>query len=93
MVTKNQAIEMAKKLTKDGIAQREISAKLHEAGYATASGKALGQTGVSHLLRTAKRAPAPTRASRSRVDAIKSILKLKGMEASEKIALALLVID
>lgn len=106
-MTRNQAVALAERLTSEGLKQADIAIKLAEAGYVSSkTGKPVHQSVICQMLRVKKRrnkrkdrtpaarpeAAKPTM-KRGSLDAIKSILKLKGMAAKERIALALLVLE
>jgi hypothetical protein len=103
-MTRNQARAMARKLHEEGLNPAEIAAKLSEHGFKSLRGDGpLKPSGVYYLMSGRRRAPAAvksadkTEAKKTRVfgkaAAIASILKLKGMAAEERIALALLVLE
>ncbi len=105
-MTKNQAIAMAEQLAGHGMKAPDITKKLAEAGYVSdLPGKAVSAATVYAMLAKKKRrkkttvaakpdpAPVPLKGTRSRVDAVKAILRLHVMSAEERVALALLILE
>lgn len=95
------------RLAKAGHSYEEVAAMLHSAGYVSPkTGRALTVSAVNQracklgFFKRKKRKPkAPSKAAAAgkarggpKIDAIKSILKIKGMAAEERIALALQVL-
>ncbi len=105
MALSKQVIAKARELSEQGLCHADIAAKMADLGYVSSrTGKMYAKTSITYILskplrksRAASKA-APigqkkTRASFGKASAIISILKLKGMDAEERIALALLVLD
>jgi hypothetical protein len=104
-MSRNQAVALAEQLAAKGTNQKQIGIKLAEAGFPSSKmGKPLKASAISTMLKKKKRrSPTAKHASRikipkaknsaGRIDALKTILKLRGVDDGEKIALALLVLD
>lgn len=102
-MTRNQAVAMAEQLAAKGTKLSEIAMKLAEAGYLSPqTGKAIHPASVHYMLKKKQRQSPQKKAAQSveptlkstggKLGAVRSILKLHGMDASERVALALLVI-
>lgn len=99
-MSRNQAVAIAEKLREGGATLRDISKDLAKNGHKTKNGTPLSVSSVSFMLKKKKRRSPMKRASimraprgNQKLSAVRSILKIKGMDPTEKIALALLVME
>jgi hypothetical protein len=103
-MTRSQAVIMARDMYQETKDADAIAAKLEESGYVSKrTGKPLTRSGVVHMALYGKarkhrgtertQSVQRTTTGTGRLALIKRILETKGLEANERIALAVLTID